>query len=222
MGSTVLVVVSSHPELAGEPNGTYLPELTHALHVLEEHGIVWDLASPKGGALPFYGADADDLTVQMLQDEGFAAKLEATAKLSEVDPERYDAVYYPGGYGLLFDLVDDADSHRVIRSFVGRGRPVAAVCHGPAAFARVEIEPGQTLVTGRAVTGFTREEEVAMSTLDKVPLLIEALMLENGATYQKKAAWQVLVVEDGDVITGQNPASAAAVGQALAQRLEGE
>ncbi|MEZ4385373.1 MAG: type 1 glutamine amidotransferase domain-containing protein [Nannocystaceae bacterium] len=216
---TVLVVASSHPELAGEANGTYLPELTHALHVLDERGLAWELASPAGGAIPHYGDDADALTRSMLADPAFAARLAATARLADVDPARYDAVFYPGGYGLLFDLVDDAHSHRILASFHGRGLPIAAVCHGPAALARVELEGGAGLVEGRHLTGFTREEEAAMSTLETVPVLLEALMLERGAIYRKKAAWKVLVVEDGALITGQNPASAQAVGEALARRL---
>ncbi len=219
MSTTVLVVASSHPELAGEPNGTYLPELTHALHVLDEEGISWELASPAGGAIPYYGADADDLTVRMLADATFADRIGSTARLADVDPERYDAVFYPGGYGLLFDLIDDADSHRIIASFHARDLPIAAVCHGPAALARAEVGGGRLLIEGKAVTGFTREEEVAMSTLEKVPLLLEELMIEQGATYQKKAAWSVFVVEDGQLITGQNPPSAKAVGEALARRL---
>ena len=131
----------------------------------------------------------------------------------------YDAVFYPGGYGLLFDLVDDADSHRVAKSFFTRNAPVAAVCHGPAALSRVMLEDGTPMVTDRNVTGFTRGEEVAMDTLDKIPFLLEDAMTEQGAVYSKMSNWAVHVVEDGPLITGQNPASAAAVGEALAARL---
>ncbi|MFT6232436.1 MAG: putative intracellular protease/amidase [Myxococcota bacterium] len=216
--SHVLVVTSSHPELGGEPNGTYMPELTHALHVLDEHKISYDIVSPKGGRLPSYGDDADELTKTMLADSAFAAKL-ITTELADVDPSKYDAVYYPGGYGLLFDLVDDADSHRVAKSFFARNAPVAAVCHGPAALSRIALDDGTFMIKDRDVTGFTRSEEVAMKTLESIPFLLEDAMTDAGGVYRKMAAWAVHVVEDGPLITGQNPPSAAAVGQALAVRL---
>lgn len=214
----VLVVVSNHGELAGKPNGTYLPELTHALHVLDEAKITYELASPQGGRVPGYGADADELTRSMLADAAFSARLEQTLRLADVDASRYDGVFYPGGYGLLFDLADDAESHRVAAAFFERGAPVAAVCHGPAALARVRRADGASILEGRQVTGFTREEEVAMNTLGDIPFVLEERMLEVGATYHKKAKWKVLLVEDGPLITGQNPASAKAVGEALARR----
>jgi putative intracellular protease/amidase len=221
MSSRVLVITSNHGELAGKPNGTYLPELTHALHELSRAGIEYDLASPQGGRIPGYGADADELTRTMLADAAFAARLEHTRRLSDVDPAGYAGVFYPGGYGLLFDLTEDAESQRIAAAVFERGAPVAAVCHGPAALSRVRLSDGRALVAGRRVTGFTREEEVAMGTLAHIPFVLEERLLEAGATYEKRAKWQVLVVEDGHLITGQNPASAAGVGAALARALRG-
>jgi putative intracellular protease/amidase len=219
MSQRVLVVTSNHGELDGKPNGTYFPELTHALHVLDRVGIAYDLASPKGGAIPGYGADADELTRTMLADAAFKARIEGTLRLADVDPADYAGVFYPGGYGLLFDLTDDAESQRITAALYERGAPVAAVCHGPAALSRVKLASGAWLLEGREVTGFTREEEVAMKTLDAIPFVLEERMLEVGATYRKKAKWKVLLVEDGNLITGQNPASAAVVGEALARAL---
>ncbi|MFT5355161.1 MAG: putative intracellular protease/amidase [Polyangiales bacterium] len=219
MTKHVLIIASNHGDLAGEPNGTYLPELTHALHVLNEEGITWDLASPQGGKLPFYGEDADEMTKEMLADETFASRISSTATLSSVDVTKYDGVFYPGGYGLLFDLVDNKESQRITAEFYEAGKPVAAVCHGPAALSKVTLSGGKNLIDGKRVTGFTREEEVAMNTLEKVPFLLEESMMNEGATYEKKAAWSVFVVEDGHLITGQNPPSAAAVGKALARHL---
>jgi putative intracellular protease/amidase len=219
MPAHILVITSNHGDLAGKPNGTYFPELTHALHAIEQAGITYDLASPKGGPVPGYGADADERTRTMLADPAFSARLQSTLKLADVDPDRYAGVFYPGGYGLLFDLTDDADSQRIAASLYERGAPVAAVCHGPAALSRVKREDGSSILSGRKVTGFTREEEVAMKTLDVIPFVLEERMLEVGATYQKRAKWQVLLVEDGHLITGQNPASAAVVGEALARQL---
>jgi putative intracellular protease/amidase len=219
MPAHILVVTSNHGELDGKPNGTYFPELTHALHAIEHAGITYDIASPKGGPVPGYGADADEQTRTMLANPAFSARLQSTLRLADVDPGRYDGVFYPGGYGLLFDLTEDADSQRIAASLFERGAPVAAVCHGPAALSRVRGADGKSILAGRRVTGFTREEEVAMKTLEVIPFVLEERMLEAGATYQKRAKWQVLLVEDGHLITGQNPASAAAVGEALARYL---
>ncbi|MCB9792188.1 MAG: type 1 glutamine amidotransferase domain-containing protein [Alphaproteobacteria bacterium] len=215
----VLVILSSHGELGGKPNGTYMPELTHALHALEAAGLSWTLATPAGGEAPGYGHEADALTKQMLSEGPLAEAIHQTQRLSEVHAAGFDAVFYPGGYGLLFDLVEDADSHRLATEVYERGGAVAAVCHGPAALSRVTLSDGARLIDGREVTGFTREEEVAMSTLELIPFLLEHAMIEAGATYRKRKAWQTLVVRDGRLITGQNPGSAAGVGEALAEVL---
>ncbi len=220
MSHHILVIVSSHGELAGEPNGTYLPELTHALHVLDAQNITWDIASPQGGALPFYGQDADELTRTMLADHDFSQRLQTTLRLSQIDIDLYDGVFYPGGYGLLFDLVENEESHRVATALWERGAPVAAVCHGPAALSQIALSDGSVLVEGKRVTGFTREEEVAMKTLDKIPFLLEEALINQGATYAKRSTWQEFVITDGRLITGQNPASAAGVGRALAAVLQ--
>lgn len=221
MSKPILVVLSNHAELGGQPNGTYWPELTHALHVLGEAGLTWDLASPLGGAVPGYGRDADALTVQMLADAGFDRALRETKPLATVDPAAYDAVFYPGGYGLLFDLVDNADSQRVAAAIYDQGGVVAAVCHGPAALANVTLSDGRRLVDGRQVTGFTHEEETRMKTLELIPFLLEQKLIDRGAVYRKRKAWGALVVEDDRLITGQNPGSAKGVGEALAARLGG-
>jgi putative intracellular protease/amidase len=217
----VLVILSNHAELGGKPNGTYWPELTHALHVLDEAGLAWELASPKGGLVPGYGADADPLTARLLASPRFAETLASTRPLAEVDPAAYAAVFYPGGYGLLFDLVEDAHSQRISAAIYDRGGVIAAVCHGPAALAEVTLGDGRRLVDGRQMTGFTYEEEQAMSTLEVIPFVLEQRLLNGGAVYRKRKAWQALVVEDDRVITGQNPGSAKGVGEALAARLRG-
>ena len=129
----VIVICSNHGDLAGEPNGTYMPELTHALAALDQQGITYELASPLGGAIPGYGRDADALTKTMLADPSFAARLQHTKPLAEVDPERYDGVFYPGGHGLLFDLVGNQDAVRISAAIYERGGLVLAVCDGPAA-----------------------------------------------------------------------------------------
>jgi putative intracellular protease/amidase len=217
--SRVLIIVTNHGELAGEANGTYLPEVTHAVHELHGANVEFDFASPLGGQAPIYGEDADEITRTLFADPDFSKALSETAVLKDVGLSRYDAIFFPGGYGLLFDLVDNADSHRTVNAMLERGAPVSAVCHGPAALGRITIADGTPLVAGRNVTGFTREEEVDYGTIDKVPFLLEELMMDSGATYQKRKAWDEFVIEDGNIITGQNPGSAGAVGRSLVARL---
>lgn len=219
MSKRILVILSNHAELGGQPNGTYMPELTHALHALGEAGLSWELASPQGGEIPGYGKEADQLTRQMLADPAFSAELARTRPLSEVDPAAYDAVFFPGGYGLLFDLVDDARSQQLAAAIYEQGGVVAAVCHGPAALANVRLSDGTVLVEGRQITGFTLEEEQVMKTLELIPFLLEQKLIDSGAVYRKRKAWKTLVVEDDRLITGQNPGSARGVGEALAARL---
>lgn len=216
MSKRILVALSSHDTLGGEPNGTYMPELAHALHALEQAGLDWELATPRGGAAPGYGADADALTRELLARPEVREALAHTRPLSEVEAEGYDAVFFPGGYGLLFDLVEDADAQRLAAQVFERGGAVAAVCHGPAALSQVRLSDGARLVEGRDVTGFTREEEAAMSTLEVIPFLLEQALIDAGAVYSKRKAWAPHVVRDGRLVTGQNPGSAGLVGQALA------
>ncbi|MEO1335650.1 MAG: type 1 glutamine amidotransferase domain-containing protein, partial [Myxococcota bacterium] len=155
----------------------------------------------------------------MLADSQFSARLQSTKKLEDVNADDYEGVYIPGGYGLLFDLVDSETSQALIRKVYEDNKPVAAVCHGPATLSRVKLSDGSALIADRQVTGFTREEEIAMNTLDKIPFLLEEAMIDSGGVYRKKSKWSVLVVEDGRLITGQNPASAKDVGVALARAL---
>ena len=156
------------------------------------------------------------LQIDLLFDE---ERLKTTGRLAEVDAERYAAVYYPGGYGLLFDLVDDATSGRIAAAIYEKGGVVGAVCHGPAALAGITLSDGGRLVADRDVTGFTHEEEVVMKTRDAVPFLVGTRLVEAGAIYRKKAAWQPLIVRDGRLITGQNPQSAHGVGAGIVEAL---
>jgi putative intracellular protease/amidase len=217
---SVLIIVTNTAKLGDDANGTYGPEIAHAVHVLNDAGIAYTLASPLGGAMPMYGQDADDITKAVLASDTFAAQAKDTVKLDTVDAAAYAGVFYPGGYGLLFDLVDNAASHKLAAAFFARGAPVAAVCHGPATLSSVKLADGTALVKDKRVTGFTREEEIAFGTIDKVPFLLESAMVDAGAEYCKKANWGSFVVVDGNLITGQNPASAADVGKALVAALK--
>ena len=221
MAPKVIILCSNVGELAGKPNGTYLPELTHAVDVFMSYGIQFDIASPQGGKIPGYGEDADDVTKKLMADVAFAIAIENTMKLEDVDPSKYDGVFYPGGYGLLFDLCENETAHYITRAIYEAEKPVSAVCHGPAALALIQLSDNTGLIDGKNVTGFTRGEEVAMDTLSAVPFLVEERMMEYGGIYQMKKNWDTLVVEDGLLITGQNPPSASGVGKALAVRLTG-
>ncbi|MGH1486873.1 MAG: type 1 glutamine amidotransferase domain-containing protein [Cellvibrionaceae bacterium] len=222
MSKKILIVVTNVDSLANEANGTYLPELTHALSVLLNHGYDYDIISPKGGKAPHYGGDdkGDEKTQILLQDAKFVESLNNTLTLNDIKAEDYSAVFYPGGYGLLFDLVEDQTIADISTTIYEAGGVISAVCHGPAALHSITLSDGSSILKGKQVTGFTREEEVAMNTLDKVPFLVEEKLLEKAASYSKVATWGVNVIQDGRVITGQNPSSAHAVGEALVKLMD--
>jgi putative intracellular protease/amidase len=221
MSKKVLIIVTNIDSLADEPNGTYLPELTHALDVLQKNAYEYDIVSPNGGPAPHYGGDdqADTVTQQMLKDDKFTSRLNNTLSINDINADDYTAVFYPGGYGLLFDLVENTEFANISRVIYERGGIISAVCHGPAALHPITLNDGSSILEGKQVTGFTREEEIAMNTLDKVPFLVEEKLLEKAASYTKVAAWGTNVITDGRVITGQNPGSAHGVGEALVKQL---
>lgn len=188
---------------------------------MDAANITYDIASPKGGAVPLYGEDASDaLSAQMAAVGPFRAALDATIKLSSVDAAEYSAVFFPGGYGLLWDLVDDPDVQRIIAQVYTAGGVISAVCHGPAALLNVRLDD-DLLVKSRRVTAFTREEEIDYGTIDAIPFLLEERLIAVGGVYSKVVAWQDHVEVDGRLITGQNPASAHAVGRLTAQMMRG-
>ena len=219
----VLIPVTNHATLGTteQENGTYAPELTHVVHVLNEQGIAFDIASVKGGKAPLYGTDVegDDVNAQVLADAGFQAKIDATMAVSEVKLADYDAIFYPGGFGLLSDLADNQDFAKLAAEHYEKGGVVAAVCHGPAALLPITLSNGQPLLANKSVTAFTREEEIDFGTINDIPFLLEEALARKAARYNKVQPWNELVIEDERVITGQNPASAHAVGVALAKHL---
>jgi putative intracellular protease/amidase len=217
----LLAILTSMPTLGpnGPANGTFFPEIAHALHAVHAAGIAYDIASPKGGAVPWYGEDAADaLSAEMAAQEPFQAALKASIKLSSINAAGYSAVFLPGGYGLLWDLVDDADSQRIIAETYAGGGVVSAVCHGPAALLNVR-QNADLLIKNRRVTGFTREEEIEYGTIDAIPFLLEERLMASGGVYSKVASWQEHVEVDDRLITGQNPASAHAVGSLTAKMI---
>ncbi|MBA1243276.1 type 1 glutamine amidotransferase domain-containing protein [Pseudomonas japonica] len=225
----ILMVLTSHDQLGntGKKTGLWLEEFAAPWYVFKEAGAEVTLASPKGGQPPLDPkSDAEDAqtdaTRRFQGDEQAKAALANTLPLGEIDPYNFDAVFYPGGHGPLWDLAEDKDSITVLEAFYAANKPVAAVCHAPGVFKNVKAADGHPLVKGKRVTGFTNSEEAAVGLTDVVPFLVEDMLKEKGGEYSKGADWGSYVVEDGHLITGQNPASSEATAKALLKRLSDE
>lgn len=219
----VLIPVTNHATLGktDQANGTFAPELTHAVHVLKEAGIDYVIASIKGGKAPVYGTDieGDEVNTGVLADEDFQNRVNNTIPVSQVNIADFQAVFYPGGFGLLSDLATNEDFAKLSAKHYENGGIVAAVCHGPAALLPIKLSNGESLLSTKSVTGFTREEEIDYSTINDIPFLLEEALTRKAARYNKVQPWVSFIIEDGRVITGQNPASAHAVGEAIVKQL---
>ncbi|WP_439479324.1 type 1 glutamine amidotransferase domain-containing protein [Chryseobacterium aquaticum] len=221
MSKKVLFVLTSHDELGntGEKTGFWTEELAAPYYALSDKGVDITLASPKGGLPPIDPKSEDpssqtDATRRMDNDEVLKDKLKNTHKLSDVKSEDFDAVFYPGGHGPLWDLAEDKVSQQLIADFYTNEKPVAFVCHAPCVLKDVKID-GEYLVNGKNVTGFTNSEEEAVQLTDVVPFLVEDMLKKNGGLYSKIEDWSPYAVVDGRLITGQNPASSEKVAEEL-------
>ena len=210
----VLIVLTSHSELGntGHKTGFWIEEFAAPYYTLKDAGAELTIASPKGGQPPIDPKSAEpasqtDATRRFNQDKELQQLLASTKQLSEVSADDFDAVFYPGGHGPLWDLTNDTDSIQLIQNFWKAGKPVAAVCHAPAVLLNVKDENGNALVKGKNVTGFTNTEEEAVKLTKVVPFLLEDELKKKGGHYSKKDDWASYVVQDGKLITGQNPAS---------------
>lgn len=221
----ILIPLTNHATLGDtdQANGTFSPELTHVLHVITEAGFDYDLASVQGGKAPIYGTDieGDEINTAMLADEVLQQRIDNTLPVNQVDIDKYDAIFYPGGFGLLSDLAKNEDFAALSAKHYEQGGIIAAVCHGPAALLPIILSNGDKLLASKSVTGFTREEEVDYGTINDVPFLLEESLARSAAKYSKVQPWGSFTVEDERVITGQNPASAHAVGEAIVRHLNG-
>lgn len=222
MSQQVLIVLTSHDRLGdtGRATGFWLEELAAPYYVLKDAGITLTLASPQGGRPPVDPAsDAEDshtdATRRFESDPDAQAALAATQPLNEVSADDYDGVFYPGGHGPLWDLAEDADSIRLIETFIQQGKPVASVCHAPIVLVGARAATGEPLVKGRAVTGFTNGEEAAVGLTDVVPHRVEDALNACGGIYSKADDFAPYVRVDGQLITGQNPPSSAPTADAL-------
>jgi putative intracellular protease/amidase len=222
MTKKILMVLTSHDQLGdtGKKTGFWLEEFAAPYYVFKDAGAEITLASPKGGQPPLDPKsdqpDAQtDATKRFRADAAATAALASTHKLATVKAESFDAVFYPGGHGPLWDLAQSKDSIALIESAIAAGKPVGAVCHAPAVLRDVKGPDGSPLVKGKKVTGFTNTEEEAVGLTKVVPFLVEDMLKEKGGTYSKSGDWQSHVLTDGLLVTGQNPQSSEAGAKAL-------
>ncbi|MGW8466057.1 type 1 glutamine amidotransferase domain-containing protein [Pseudomonas sp. CLCA07] len=222
----ILMVLTSHDQLGdtGKKTGFWLEEFAAPYFAFKDAGAQLTLASPKGGQPPLDPkSDEPDAqtesTNRFNKDPAAKSALASTALLNSVRVEDYDAVFYPGGHGPLWDLAEDTFSIALIEAFIKAGKPVAAVCHAPGVLRHVKGADGQPLVKGKRVTGFTNSEEEAVQLTNVVPFLVEDMLKEKGGIYSKGDDWASYVLTDGLLITGQNPASSEAAAEALLAKL---
>lgn len=223
----ILMILTSHDALGntGEQTGFWLEEFTTPYYALLDAGAVITLASPKGGQPPIdpqsTAPEAQTKTTQRFAGDHDAQQaLADTVRLNQINADNFDAVFYPGGHGPMWDLAEDAQSIALIEAFTAAEKPHAFVCHAPAVLRHTRKKDGSPLVSGKRVTGFSNSEEHAVGLTNIVPFLLEDMLIENGAHYEKGADWQPFAITDGNLITGQNPVSSTAVAQALLHALE--
>ena len=223
----ILIVLTSHDTLGdtGKKTGFWLEELAAPYYSFVDAGAELILASPAGGQPPLdpksNEPDAQTETTKRFEaDEVAMQQLANTHKLNEVLNQDFDAVFYPGGHGPLWDLAEDQNSISLIEQTLQANKPVALVCHAPGVLRDVQDAEGRSIVEGKSVTGFSNSEEDGVGLTDIVPFLVEDMLKEKGGQYSKAEDWQVYVQEDGLLITGQNPASSAATAEALLKLLK--
>lgn len=221
------MVLTSHDQLgsSGKKTGFWLEEFAAPYYVFKDAGAEITLASPLGGQPPLDPKSDEpdaqtEATKRFSQDIAAQTALANTLKLSSLSAEAYDAVFYPGGHGPLWDLSEDSDSIALIEALYAARKPVAAVCHAPGVLRHAKAPDGSPLVQNKSVTGFANTEEAAVGLTEVVPFLVEDELKKNGGNYSKTENWQPYVVSDGNLITGQNPASSEAAAQAVLQQLK--
>jgi len=227
MTKKVLIVLTSCDKMAttGAATGWYLPELAHPYKVLKDAGFTdIDVISPKGGQSPLDPGSAeafkDDPVCQwFLSDATAQSMVKTTKKASQVNAKDYAAVLYPGGHGPMFDLATDAEIAAITASIYDAGGVVAAVCHGPAGLVPVRLSSGESILKGKQVTAFSNSEESAVGLTEAMPFALETKLCDLGGVFQKADDWQVKVVTDGRLITGQNPASSSELAEQLVKQL---
>lgn len=222
----VLMILTSHDKLGdtGLKTGFWLEEFASPFYCFKDQGFEVTLASPAGGQPPLdpSSEQADfqtTATERFNQDSKAKQQLATTLVLADINPNDYDAIFYPGGHGPLWDLTNDADSIALLQAFHQANKPVGLVCHAPGVLKNVNNDDGTPLVAGKQVTGFSNSEEAAVQLTNIVPFLVEDMLQQNGAHFSKGEDWSSYLAVDGKLITGQNPASSAAVANELIKQL---
>lgn len=224
----VLMILTSNNVMGqhGKPTGIWAEELAVPYYALADAGATIDFASPRGGAAPFdpqslkpAGQNEAPAVERLVKDETLQRRLAQMPTAASVDASAYDAVFFPGGHGTMWDLPGDAGVQRAVEAAWAAGRFVAAVCHGPAGLVSARRPDGQSILAGKRVNGFTDEEEAAVGLADIVPFHLEQRMRELGGRFERGAMWSAYAVRDGQLITGQNPMSSAAVATELLSAL---
>jgi putative intracellular protease/amidase len=222
----ILIVLTSHDQLGdtGTKTGFWLEEFATPYYVLKDAGVSITLASPKGGQPPLdpksdLPENQTESTKRFRTDAAAQTELANTKKLADVSADDFDAVFFPGGHGPMWDMPDNATSIALIEAFVKADKPVGGVCHAPVAFVNVRGKDGEYLVKGKRVTGFSNAEEEAVGVAAVVPFLLEDRLKERGGIYSKAANWAPYVQADGKLVTGQNPASSGPAAEELLKLL---
>jgi putative intracellular protease/amidase len=221
----ILIVLTSHGQLGttGRATGFYLPEAAHPYHIFTQAGYAVDFVSPQGGEPPIDGVDrSDPLQAAFLDDPAAMAKVRTTLRPDAVDPSAYVAIFYAGGHGVMWDFPNNERLAQLARTIYTADGVVAAVCHGPAGLVNITLEDGQYLVAGKTVATFTNAEEDAVGLTTVVPFLLESALQERGATISKAPNFQAHIAVSERLITGQNPASAIGVAEAVVRVLRNQ
>lgn len=223
MKKKVLFVVTSHSEKGntGEKTGYFLSEVSHPWEVLFDAGYEIDFVSPSGGKAPVDGFDlTDTINKKFWENAEYHHKVEDTMKPSEIKVSDYSAIFYAGGHGTMWDFADNKELQKIAAQIYEANGVVGAVCHGPSGLVNIKLKDGSYLVAGKKVNAFTNEEEEIVGLTKVVPFLLEDKLKERGVAFEKSAPWQVHVVTDQRLVTGQNPQSAHAVGEAIKELLK--
>ncbi len=216
----VLMITTSHDQLGntGEKTGIWLEELAGPYYQYLDKGATITIASPKGGNVPLDPKSElpewqTEHTKRFNEDQDALALLKNTAKTADIEPSQFDILFFPGGHGPMWDLGDNAEVAQIVNAFDENDKPIGLVCHGVAALKGVQTKNGTPMVKGRRLTSFTNTEEEAVQLTDVVPFLLETELINDGAIYRKGDDWSEFVVEDGNLVTGQNPQSSVLAAQ---------
>lgn len=222
----ILMVLTSHDQLGdtGKKTGFWLEELAAPYFIFREAGVDITLVSPKGGQPPLDPKSNEPAfqtqdTRRFESDATATRALASTVRLGDIEQANYDSVFFPGGHGPLWDLTNDQDVHALLEGMLAANKPVALVCHAPGILTRVKTPDGEPVAKGRSVTGFTNAEEAAVQLVDVVPYLLEDELRSQGANFLAAVDFGVPVIQDGKLITGQNPSSSRATARALLDAL---